>query len=373
MNRIRIKRVGIDARFVIDSDHPHGDLLRQLLKANKRDRHPCDYVLFHANQLKPVPAWLDCPNVFLIFLSAKNLNERWFYWSVFDPAVAAARLDLFISPFYRLPLRSWLCGIPMLHTIYDVAQLTLSPSLLPNRFRNPWKRLQIRIGFLVFSRLARRTITGSSHAATEISRTLGLPRSRIAVVPNCFDVDEIPADIERPNPKPYLLFIGTDMPKKNLAGLLRAWPLVRARFPDVNLLVRSSLTPEQKAECPEGVVVKDEYLARPVLQSLISQASALILPSFHEGFGIPVLEAMALGTPVCVSRGTALEEVAGEGALLFDPYSPSSIADTCCDALGLTHLQRKAECERGRRRAAQLSPSSVLPGLLNLILENSRS
>ena len=137
--------------------------------------------------------------------------------------------------------------------------------------------------------------------------------------------------------------------------------------------MRSHLTTEQQASCPEGVIVQGERLEQSVLHTLIRNASALMSPSFHEGFGLPVLEAMALGTPVLVSRGTALEEVAGEGALLFDPASADSIAATCCKVLGFTPSQRKEQRQRCRHQAEQFLPTRIRPQLLRLIQQATRN
>jgi glycosyltransferase involved in cell wall biosynthesis len=360
-------RIGIDARFVIGSDHhPHGALLRELLWHNFTEQHPFHYLLFH-NEENLLPwYWLNCPNVTFIFVDNGQCGERWGYWRHFDPAVRSARLNLFVSPFYRFPLGAWLAGIPMLHMIHDVSQLTVDPQLLPARFRSRWKRLQILIGFSLYARLARRTVTVSSHAAAEISRVLHLSHTRIIVIPNCYLMAQAmhaPALLVQGS---YLLFIGADMPKKNLRGLLAAWPMIQLRFPEVQLVLRSndSLGHVSRAK---GVVLLDEYLDREELDELILNARALVLPSFHEGFGLPVLEALAMGTPVCVSEGTALEEVAADAAVLFDPSSPESIAAACCSVLSFTPQQRKQQRQRCIDRAAHFVPSCVLPSLLQLM------
>jgi len=373
MKNLKIARVGIDARFVIDWDHPHGALLRELLKANEQEKHPVHYYLFHVQQLLTPQPWLKCSNVTTVLVNCHGSSERWAYWRFFDSAICSFHLDLFLSPFYRIPLRAWLAGTPMLHMIHDVSPLTVPPDLLPERFQSPWKRFQILVGFWVYARIAKRTISVSEHAAMEIRQVLSMPRSRLAVVPNCFSADLVRENSESTPVNPYLLFIGVNMPKKNLQGLLNAWPIIRERFPHSQLVVRSNLTTEEQASCPEGVVVQGERLEQSVLHSLIRNASALVLPSFHEGFGLPVLEAMTLGTPVCVSRGTALEEVAGEGALLFNPASADSIAATCCEVLGFTPSQREEQRQRSRRQAEQFLPTRIIPQLLRLIQQTARN
>jgi glycosyltransferase involved in cell wall biosynthesis len=212
----------------------------------------------------------------------------------------------------------------------------------------------------------------SEHFAGEIRQVLRLPRSRLAVVPNCFSPDTVLDESEISPMKPYLLFIGVHLPSKNLQGLLNAWPIIRERFPHSQLVVRSNLTTEEQASCPESVVVQGERLERSALDDLIRTASALVWPSFHEGFGLPVLEAMALGTPVLVNLGTALEEVDGEGALLFDPASADSIAATCCKAQGFTPSQKEEQRQRCRLQAEEFLPTRILPQLLRLTQQTRR-
>lgn len=224
----------------------------------------------------------------------------------------------------------------------------------------------------MYARIAERPITVYEHSAGEINQVLRLPRSRLAVVPNCFWPDPVLDESEISPMRPHLLFIGVHLPTKNLQGLLNAWPIIRERFPHSQLVVRSNLTTEEQASCPEGVVAQGERLERSALDDLIRTASALVWPSFHEEFGLPVLEAMALGTPVLVSRGPALEEVAGEGALLFNPASADSITATCCKALGFTPSQREEQRQRCRRQAEQFLPTRILPQLLRLTQQTRR-
>jgi glycosyltransferase involved in cell wall biosynthesis len=100
-----------------------------------------------------------------------------------------------------------------------------------------------------------------------------------------------------------------------------------------------------------------DYAPFPLLVSLIKGAKCVLFPSLYEGFGLPVLEAMKLGTPVLASSEGAIPEVAGDGALLIDPYDTRSIAD------GIATLDRNAELrasliDRGRKRAEVFSPEA---------------
>jgi glycosyltransferase involved in cell wall biosynthesis len=128
----------------------------------------------------------------------------------------------------------------------------------------------------------------------------------------------------------YLLFLGNDKPHKNLDGLLAAWPLVRAAHPGLSLLL-AGVGPGRTL--PEGArtlgFVPDSEVPR-----LVAGARALVQPSFAEGFGLPVIEAQAAGTPVACSDIPALREAAGDAAAFFDPHDIASMVKALNTLLG---------------------------------------
>jgi glycosyltransferase involved in cell wall biosynthesis len=167
-------------------------------------------------------------------------------------------------------------------------------------------------------RAARRVIAVSEFTASELERVLRVPRDRIRVVPN--GVDDVFAPDGPRADGDYVLALGTLEPRKNLARTVDAagrlgielrvagapgWGGVEVRGAHVTWLGR----------------VDDAQLA-----TLLRGARCLVYPSLYEGFGIPVLEAMACGTPVVTSRGGATEEVAGGAAVLVDPLDVRDIA-----------------------------------------------
>lgn len=142
-------------------------------------------------------------------------------------------------------------------------------------------------------------------------------------------------------PDTYILFVGTFEPRKNLAGLLRAYAQLRADLRDAPPLViagRRGWLDESIYHLAVSLRLGEhlkwlEDVPHEDLPTLYSAASVLCLPSFYEGFGFPPLEAMACGTPVVVADRASLPEIVGDAGLLIDPERPASIADTLCKVL----------------------------------------
>lgn len=160
---------------------------------------------------------------------------------------------------------------------------------------------------------------------------LGFDEERLRTVP--WGVEEVavsPSDLERVRsdyalPNAFVLFVGTIEPRKNLRGLVAAMRSV----PDVPLVVAGAAG--WGDAIPDGIDATDVrfvgFVADGDLRPLLQAATVVAYPSFQEGFGLPILEAMAQGTPVVTSSGSATEEVAGGAAALADPNDPDSIAD----------------------------------------------
>ncbi|MGB1028048.1 MAG: glycosyltransferase family 4 protein, partial [Rhodospirillaceae bacterium] len=154
----------------------------------------------------------------------------------------------------------------------------------------------------------------------------------------------------------YLLFVGAIEPKKNLGRLVEAY---RKVDPDLPLVVVGRLgwmyddvVAAMKAAGTK--VIHLPYVDRSVLRDVIAGARAMFFPSLYEGFGLPVIEAMVLGTPVVTSNTTSLGEVAGEAALTVDPLSVDAIAEAL-DAIVTSEAECARLSEAGQTRAQEFS------------------
>ena len=132
--------------------------------------------------------------------------------------------------------------------------------------------------------------------------------------------------------------------------MLRAWPRVRAAHPELSLVLAGV---EPGRSLPEGAKAVG-FVPDADVPTLLARARALVQPSFAEGFGLPVLEAQAAGTPVACSDLPALREAAGDAAVFFDPHDVASIAAALGALLG-DEEKRNLLRKRGRERALQFT------------------
>ena len=135
--------------------------------------------------------------------------------------------------------------------------------------------------------------------------------------------------------RPYFATLSTIEPRKNLSLVLRAWERVRTRLPQDTVLLVIGAKGKSKVfnhsdmdvENVEGVVLSG-YVPEPMLPHLLSGAMAVMYPSIYEGFGLPVVEAMACGSPAVTTNRTSLPEVAGDAALYVDVDDADDLAST---------------------------------------------
>jgi len=240
-------------------------------------------------------------------------------------AAARGRVDVIHAPAYTAPLRS---RLPVVLTIHDVSY-ALHPEWYPYR-RDRARRLFYRRS----ARMAAHVLTVSEFSRGEIAAAYDIPRGRITVtphgVPRMFAAGE--AGAARPLPpgvtSPFVLHVGDLHERRNLTFLLEALVAARWRLDGTGLTlvlagvdrgVGAALGMRAAAAGMPEAVVRLGPIADDELRPLYGAAAALVYPSRYEGFGLPLLEAMASGTPVIASRAASIPEVVGEAGVLLDP------------------------------------------------------
>jgi glycosyltransferase involved in cell wall biosynthesis len=249
-----------------------------------------------------------------------------------------ARLDLLHCPTFRAPVRS---TVPLVVTVHDLAVLRF-----PGAF-NRWTRGYSRRAVPRVVRAAAAVIAVSEFTKRELVELLGAPEERIRVIPNApggaFTPQGEAAEGE------YVLSVGTLEPRKNLARLSEATRSVKLELRVAGPRGWGRVEPDGTGVRWLGEV-SDAQLA-----ALYRGALCVAYPSLYEGFGLPVLEAMACGAPVVTSTGSGTEEIAGGAAVLVDPRDPGSIAAGIEQA-----VTRREELSRlGRERARHYSWEKV--------------
>jgi len=222
---------------------------------------------------------------------------------------------------------------------FRIPQVTVVHDLLPLFFPAEYPRQQYYFRLLVprILRTSRVVIADSKSTRRDILREYTLSPEKVRVVhPGCDAGIYFPNGDERPvrQEDPYCLYVGNLLPHKNLLRLLDALAILRRRRP-CRLLIRGEGRPAYVRAVGErvetlgltGAVAFVGYTGERVLRDLYVHAACLVLPSLGEGFGLPVLEAMACGTPVVVANTTSLPEVVGDAALQVNPHDAIALAD----------------------------------------------
>ena len=270
---------------------------------------------------------------------AENFSDDEF-WLLSDqpvelPALAPANLKCGRGPRNLLERRWWLwglqgevsrIGIDVFHgTDFSVPYLPVRPSVMTLHDLSPWMdpswhaesdRVRNRTPMLLRLGLATMVITPSEAVRKQALERFRLQANRVVAVPLAAGENFRPVDVRFDGP-PYLLYVGTLEPRKNLPLLLDLWREVRRVHP-VDLVLAGRRR-EDFAELPSEPGLEVRGLTREEdLPRLYSNALAVVYPSYYEGFGLPVLEAMACGGAVVASEDRAIQEVAGDGAILVD-------------------------------------------------------
>jgi glycosyltransferase involved in cell wall biosynthesis len=302
----------------------------------------------------PDPALTSIPCA----LSPFSLRQQW----VVPGLLKKNRAALYHSPYYLMPYH---LPVPTVLTCYDVIPLIFFP-----QYFTSWQKVIYRIANKLAFRAASKVIAISETTRRDAIRFFGIEPDRIRAIPlgvdSRFTASPGPAIEAARNkyglPDQYVLYVGTNKPHKNLVRLVEAWGIFHRETTSRHALVIAGYWdkryPEARQLAERADLSGSVFFAGPVdeadLPALYSGATLFVFPSLYEGFGLPVLEAMACGTPVACGRTDALIEVAGDAASLFDPVDSMAMADCLADLLSdPDKLQRLGEA--GIKRAAGFS------------------
>lgn len=353
-------RVGIDARKL--KDYGIGSYIRNLLEAIARRPDAAAYrfrVYVRSEDrdaVPPLPANFEIVEEDSAGYSISELTR--FSWRILRD-----RLDLFHATHYVIPPLARARAVVTIHDIIHV----LYPQFLPNRAALLYARVMIRRAL----RRADRIITVSYNSKRDLVDYFGVAPARVDVIYNGV-AGRYHAGIPRVErdrvtakyglPRPYLLFLGGEKPHKNVRNVIRAFGEARRERALPHALVLAGPMPKNRSRVEaliaahdlESRVFRTGIVPEEDLPGLFAGADAFLYPTLYEGFGLPVVEAMACGVPVLTSSTSALQEIAGGYAYLVDPMDVEAIARGIVDLA--TDPRRRAEfADLGKRRALDFS------------------
>lgn len=300
------------------------ELLVELAKIDKKN----DYVIY-----LPDEPTSDMPQQREGWRYKITPNSK--FWTVFalGPATRSDRLDVFFSPTHYGPLTT---GCPQVITVLDVSYKRF-PELFKKR-----DLLQLNLWGGYSVRHASKIITISNSSKDDIIKEYGVPEAKVEVVypgikqeARIMNQESRKTNIEEKYgiKNPYILFVGTLQPRKNIVRLVEAFSRLKEENLKLVVIGRRGWKFEEILEAPkkfgvEGSVCFLENVGDEDLPEFYKNAELFVLPSLYEGFGLPILEAMKCGCPVATSNVSSLPEAGGDAAIYFDPENVEEIAST---------------------------------------------
>jgi glycosyltransferase involved in cell wall biosynthesis len=359
-------RIGVNALYLIPGGVGGTEVyLRSLLAALAEIDHQNQYFIFanHETGCGLVPRQANFTHVPQPVRAVSRPARLLWEQTILPLSVVSHRIDVLFNPGFTAPI---LCACPQVTVFHDVQH-----KMHPEYFR--WFGLPFWNFFLFWSIIvSRRVIAVSDATAHDLRHCYRLPPDNIRTVlsgvdPHCFDL------AAQRRPEPFLLAVSTLHPHKNLDGLLRAFAAFSERHAEYRLVVcgihgfftkelhalRDRLHLADRVEFPG-------WVPREQLYGFYSHAAAFLFPSFFEGFGLPVLEALAAGVPSACSAIEPMSGIAGAAALKFDPHDPADIAHAM-DRLVTDHDLRQRLAAAGPLRAAQFSWRTTAEGVLDAL------
>jgi len=315
-----------------------------------------EYLLFLPTDA-PDDLELAAPNLALVHTDvslSQPFKSIWFGEFELPRRLRGARIDLYYAPSFLLP--AYAGAQAEVICVHDLAW-RFYPRSKSMRFR---AYMNARLPAAL--KRAGRIVCVSQATADEVQTEYGDEfAERMRVVHNGVDLDTFyPSPDHSEEREPYIAVVGNQDPRKNIATLLEAFPAFRARLRACRLVM---VGPGSPPTPPPPAVDCVGYLKDHELVSLYRGALLVVQPSLYEGFGLPVLEAMACGAPVACADIPVFHEIAGDCARFFDPRDADAIADSMAE-LARDSVVRETLAQRGVERARQFSWDRSAEGLL---------
>jgi glycosyltransferase involved in cell wall biosynthesis len=285
------------------------------------------------------------------YFSYEVVSGKFFWTQIFLPLrLFKKEIDVFFSPAHYGPR---LCPIPLVVTIHDLSYIYYPDEFLKKdlyKLRNWTKYTVLK---------AKKIIAVSQSTKNDLIKIYKISPQKIKVIYNGFNQYKgIKASAlkEKKLQKPYILYIGTLQPRKNLVNLIQAFYKFNQIYPQFELIIAGKkgwlyqkIFEEVENLGIENKVFFTDYVTDHQLVYLYQNAFCLVMPSFYEGFGLPILEAMNFRCPVIASFSSSLPEVGGEACLYFNPQDVNDLTEKLMK-LKNDILLRKKLIKKGKER-----------------------
>lgn len=350
-------KIGIDARSLQEKGTGAGRYLANLLKYYLEIDSNNKYFLYLNRPAEGLDARYACR---VIRLPGMPFSMPWMNIRL-PLALIKDKIDLLHLPFFGYP---FIRPCPTVVTILDIV-FEPHPEYLP-----PHKTAVLRAIFRHAARTAKKIIAISEFTKNEIIKYYGVKEDKVEVIYLASDpvfrriIDS--SKCEQVNrvygiTKKYILCVGAIHKRKNIERLLQAFKELKQKNDDVQLVLVGGVIWDSvdlnNLICGSGLtdsVVYLQYVPDEDLVYLYNSAEMLVYPSLYEGFGLPLVEAMACGTPVIASNATSIPEIVGEAGILFDPYNISEMSDAMATVLGDNTLKARLT-DKSLKRAMKYS------------------
>jgi len=365
-----MKRIALNGRFT-SSKQPTGTqkvafhLFDQILRRNR----DFELVVFADSLFPGVKAWEKLPNTHFVETPLQDWSRSHTHlWEQLQLPRHCQQFGCTLAhhPITTSPARKSKCKSVV--TLHDL-----------NYYRHPkWYSRTFRAAYSMFAtrglKHADRVVAVSNYVFKQAHDLLRIPEDRLRMVYN--GAVSLPAPSPSEAEAPYILCVGASPPHKNLSRLIRAFQILRKEFKDLELhlvgqpisgINKNNANLAQLMKMPG--VIKLGYLSDEDLSTAYAGAAVYCYPSLEEGFGLPVLEALSLGTPVVTSNASCLPEIAGPCAVLVDPRSIEAIANGLRQALQFTPEQRSYLTQQGREWVSKFSWTAAADAYLQIYSE----
>lgn len=357
-------RLGIDAREIQDGVYTGiGRALANFLHYFSVQDNADSCVLFSTRKI-PVDFGKKVSNVVI----PEGITFIWDQWSL-PQAIRKAGVDLFYSPYYKIPL---LKPCTTVSAILDLMYIAYRPYY---QAMSPWAKAYYVVFGRLFAHRSDKILTCSQYSKKDIERIYGVNKARIETIPlsvaPLYFSPQDPARVAMVKRKfningRYVLYMGNFKAHKNISQLVRAFAAIAREFSDVNLVLAG---PQDHTYQELVNIIKSDHLTDRVIftgkimesdgpQYLYQGAEVFVMPALYEGFGLPPLEAMACGAPVIASNASCIPEIISEAGLLIDPNSTSEMANAVRKVLQDPVL-KKGFIDKGLKRARDFETEKI--------------